>query len=461
MSVTATTTRSRKPKNFPLYRTLPGFLRDPLREIERIGRTANGAVLRLDLGGSKPYVVTHPDDVQTVLKDESDNYVRDGVFWRPLHGLMGDSILGEGELWAKSRRVLMPVFTAKNISALTGRLADTINEAMDELVPAARDGRPVAAGAEMARIVNQTVIRVFFGEKILPPQIERLGPAFEAIATHLAFRFLLPFVPDSVPMPGDRAYREAVRVMDDVMYELVDLYRDDPGEGHDIFTALCRARTAEGSDLGDRWIRDNLVAMFATGTETTATALSWLWPLISDHPEVAARLRDEIDRVVGDGRVAPHHLQDLVYTKQVVSELLRLYPVGWLFPRMAVRTASLRGVTVKAGQALILSPYLTHRLDSVWDRPAEFDPGRFAPERTGHRHRYAYFPFGGGPHQCIGMNVFHVEAQLIIAAMLGRFRPEPLHDTPSRPRIGPTLRPEHDLELRLVPNRTPTCRKRS
>lgn len=450
MSVTST--RSRRPKNFPLYRTLPGFVRDPLREIERIGRTAGGELLRLDLGASKPYVVTHPDDVQTVLRDESDNYVRDGVFWRPLHGLMGDSILGEGDLWSHSRKVLLPVFTARNIAALTGRLADTINEAVDELAPAAREGRPVAVGAEMARIVNQTVINVFFGGKILRPQIERLAPAFDAIATHLAFRFLLPFVPESVPMPGDRAFREGVRIMDDVMYELVDQYRDDPGEGHDIFTALCRARTEEGSELTDRWIRDNLVAMFATGTETTATALSWLWPLICDHPEVAARLQEEIDRVVGDDRVGPDHLKDLVYTKQVVNELLRLYPVGWLFPRMALRPGVIGGVAIKPGQPLIISPYLTHRLGSVWDRPTEFDPERFTTERSGRRHRYAYFPFGGGPHQCIGMNVFHVEAQLIIASMLSRFRPEPVNEAPSRPRIGPTLRPEYDLEMNLVPN---------
>ncbi|WUI00150.1 cytochrome P450 [Spirillospora sp. NBC_00431] len=453
MSVTAGTTRSRKPKNFPLYRTLPGFIRNPLKEIERIGRVADGELLRLDLGASKPFFVTRPEDVQTVLKDESDNYVRDGVFWRPLHGLFGDSILGEHEAWALSRRILMPVFSARNVRALMDRLAGTIDDAVDELTPAAREGRPVAAGAEMARIVNTTVIRVFFGEKILPPQIARLAPAFDAVARNLAFRFLLPFLPDAVRLPGDTAYRAALKVVDEVMYELVDRYRDDPGEGHDIFTVLCRARTARGGALSDEWIRDNLVAMFATGTETTTTVLSWLWPMICEHPEVAARLRDEVDRVVGTGRAGPRHLDDLVYTGQVVSELLRLYPVAWVFPRIALRPGTLGGVPIEAGQSLIISPYLTHRLPSVWDRPLEFDPERFTPERAERRHRYAYFPFGGGPHQCIGMNVFYAEAKLIVASMLSRFRPEPVQAIPARARIGPTLRPEFDLRMRLVPHR--------
>lgn len=451
MSIDAEVTGARKPRTFPLYKTLPGFLRNPLKEIERIGREADGDLLRLDLGASKPLVVTHPNHVQAVLR-HSDNYVRDGVFWRPLHGLMGDGILGEGDLWAFSRKILQPVFTTRNVNALTGRMAETINEAVDDLTDRAGTGRPLSAGAEMVQVVNRTVIRIFFGEKILPAEIDRLLPAFEAVATKLVFRFLLPFVPEAVPMPGDRAYRDGVRIMDEVMYGLVERYRDDPGEGHDIFTALCRARTEDGGEPSDTWVRDNLVAMFATSTETTSTALTWLWPTICNHPEVAVRLYDEIERVVGPDAVGPQHLPDLTYTKQVVQELLRLYPVGWLFPRMAKQPGVIGGTPIKAGQTILISPYLTHRLGSVWERPLAFDPDRFTPEQSADRHRYAYFPFGGGPHQCIGMHVFNVEAQLIIASMLSRFRPELLETRATvEPRIGATIRPDQDLQLVLHP----------
>lgn len=450
MSVLTGANPVRRPKNFPLYRTLPGFIKDPLRELERISAAADGGIPRLDLGIVRPLLVTQPDHVQTVLRD-TGTFARDGIFWRPLNDLMGDGILGEGgESWAVSRKVLQPVFTLRNVRSLTGRLAETINEAVDELEPAAREGRPVAAGAEMVRIVNRTVIRIFFGGKIGPAETERLGPAFEAVVAALAFRVLLPFLPDRIA-PRGRSYREGVRTIDDVMFGLVERYRDDPGEGLDIFTALCRARTEPGSGLTDKWVRDNLVGMYSAGTETTATALSWLWPLLCGHPEVAARLYDEIDRVVGRDRVGPEHLEGLAYTRQVVQELLRLYPVGWQFPRMAVRDAVLGGFPVKAGQTLLISPYLTQHLASVWERPAEFDPDRFAPERAAGRHRYAYFPFGGGPHQCVGNHLFHIEAQLITASVLSRFRPEPVGPVPSRPAMGRTLRPEHELRMRLVP----------
>ncbi len=132
--------------------------------------------------------------------------------------------------------------------------------------------------------------------------------------------------------------------------------------------------------MGARQPRRHVLGL---STETTATALSWLWPLLCEHPKVAARLYDEIDRVVGRDRVRPDHLEGLAYTKQVVQELLRLYPVGWQFPRMVVRDGVLGGVPVKAGQTLLISPYLTQHLASVWERPAEFDPDRFAPEHSG------------------------------------------------------------------------------
>ncbi|TQM71737.1 cytochrome P450 [Actinomadura hallensis] len=451
MSVTVSTTRSRKPKNFPLYRTLPGFARDPLKELERISRAANGEIVRLDLGIVRPLLVTRPEHLQIVLRERSDDYARDGIFWRPLDDLMGIGVLGgTSESWATSRRVLQPVFTARNVRALTGRLADTINEAVDELDAAAQAGRPVQASREMARIVNQTVVRIFFGGKIGPAEIGKLDPAFEAVIASLAFRVLLPFMPETL-MPRGRSYRAGIRAIDEVMYGLVERYRDDPGEDLDIFTALCRARSAEGSGLTDKWVRDNLVGMYAAGTETTATALSWLWPLLCHHPDVAERLYEEIDRVVGGDRVRPEHLEGLTYTKQVVQELLRLYPVGWQFPRVAVRSGNIDGFPVKKGQTLLISPYLTHHLESVWDRPHEFDPDRFAPERASGRHRYAYFPFGGGPHQCVGNHLFHIEAQLIAASVLSRYRPEPVGPVPSRPGMGRTLRLEHELEMRLVP----------
>ncbi|HEX6470529.1 MAG TPA: cytochrome P450 [Streptosporangiaceae bacterium] len=437
--------------NFPLYRTARRLIKDPLSELERMARMADGRIFRLDLGASRPLVLTHPDHVQQVLRRRSQDYPRAGVFWRPLRSLMGDSILAEGPEWELSKRVLQPVFTTRNVNALTDRIAAAIETAIAPLDEIARAGRPIRVFGEMNRIVNETVIAVLFGGKISPADAQRLIPAMDSVATSIAFRFLLPFVPRAIPLPGDRAFKRAVAVMDATLFGLVRRYRDEPGAGHDIFTALCRARTAAGSGLTDRWIRDNLLAMFATSTETTIVALTWVWPLLDARPDVAARLHDELDRVVGDGRVRPDHLPKLEYLDRVVKELLRLFPVGWIFPRLAERPDVIGGVPIKAGQTVLVSPYLTHRLESVWPRALEFEPDRFAPERAADVHRYAYVPFGAGPHQCIGRHVFTVEAQLILANLLRRFRPRIVTDGPIQPKIGATIRPRQDFEMTLTP----------
>jgi cytochrome P450 len=441
----------RKAKAFPLYRTLPRFVRDPLRELMRISATAGGELIRLDLGASRPLLVTHPDHVQQVLRTESENFVRDGVFWRPLHNLFGESIMSEGAEWELSKRVLQPVFSTRHLRSLTARMATAINNAIDKLDEPAGAGRPIQVMPEMSRIVNETVIKILFGDKISPVEANKLIPAMEEVATSIAFRFLLPFMPEAIPLPGDRAFRAAAQVMDETLFELVEKYRDDPGDSTDIFTALCQARKAADGELTDQWVRDNLLAMFATSTETTSTALTWLWPLLDSHPDVAARLYEEVDRVVGGDRVRPSHLHELPYVTQVVQELLRLYPVGWMFPRMATKPTIIGGVPIQPGQAVLISPFLTHRLESVWERPHEFDPDRFLPERVRTYHRYAYFPFGGGPHQCIGRHVFNAEAQLILTGIVSRFRPALANTVPAQPRIGATLRPQVEVEMTLVP----------
>jgi cytochrome P450 len=216
---------------------------------------------------------------------------------------------------------------------------------------------------------------------------------------------------------------------------------------------LCGAVESDGSAVSDQWIRNNLVSMFATATETTAGALTWLWPLLDTHPEVATRLYEEIDRVVGRGPALVAHGTDLTYTRQVIREVVRLYPTGWVFPRQLVGPQTIGGVKIKGGETVLLSPYLTHRLAEFWDRPQEFDPDRFA---GGHkaderRHRYSYFPFGGGPHKCIGEHVFNAEAELMIASMLSRFRPVSTTSVSMRPKIGATLRPRRNLQITLRP----------
>jgi enediyne biosynthesis protein E7 len=451
MSAGVDTHRARKARRIPIHHTVPRLIRNPMGGLQEISRDAAGEVVRLELGWFRPYLVTHPDHVQHVLRDNTGNYVRVGMFWSPLSRLFGQGILSDGPPWESSRRNLQPLFTAKRVDSLMARMADVAQAAVDDLERYARSGEPMDVATEMSRVVNRTIIRVFFADRIATAEADRIIPALYDIATSLVVRMALPFVPNRIPLPGDRAFRRGVEIIDDVLLPVIRDVRRNPDGGDDVIATLCAATGSDGAELTERQIRDDVVTMFITATETTSLTLTWLWPILGAHPAVAQRLYDEIDRVVGDDRVRHTHVADLRYLRAVLDELLRLYPVGWIFPRTAVAADVLGGVRIEPGATLLISPFLTHHMAEFWPDPDAFDPERFGPGAGPHRHRYAYFPFGGGPHQCLGRHVFQVEAQLIVASLLSRFRPAPSSSGVPALKVAATLLPDERVRMVLDP----------
>ncbi|GAA3142685.1 cytochrome P450 [Nonomuraea roseoviolacea] len=450
-----------KPRVLPFYRAVPRLMKDPVAELARMGTDAGGRIVRLDIGPFRPYLVSHPDHVQQVLKTQWSNFAREGMFWRPLRRVTGRSILGDGEGWASSRRILQPLFTARRVASLAEDMAEVVAGHVGELERDARTGRLVDAAHLMTTITNQTVIKVLFGGRISREVGERLLPEFATCATSIGFRLLFPFVPYSMRVPGDRAFLAAAQRIDDIVYPLIEEARaedapdgDDGGRPDELVSALIRARMREDGAADLRQVRDDLVSIYGAASETTAMALTWLWTLLHDHPEVNARLRDEIEWVVGDGPVRPSHVQELPYLRMVLQELLRVHPPGWIIPRQVVADTEIGGVPVKAGSQVLVSPYTTHRLEEFWERPLEFDPERWAPEREQRRHRYAYVPFGAGPHVCLGQHLFHLQAALVVAGLLARYRP--VLTNPQRFTLvpGASVRPKEALLLRLLPSGT-------
>ncbi|MEU4717127.1 cytochrome P450 [Micromonospora purpureochromogenes] len=454
----STTPVHRKPHVATLRRTLPKLLRDPLGTLVGLADATPGQVVRLNLGTIRPYLVTEPAHVQHVLRDNAANYTRagDSMLWRSVRKLGGDGILSEGPKWEASRRRLQPHFTPKRLDAAVADMSRAISDAVQELAGAARDGTPVDAAAEVSRIICAAVSRVFFGAKIDTADARRVVVEQNTVATALRFRLLAPFLPDAVPMPGDRAFRRAVRNIDEILLPLVRAERASPEGGDDILAALARARDADGNKLDERRVRDDVVSTFATTTETTYTVLTWLFPLLEQVPDVAARLYEEIDRVVGPGDVVTREqVGELRYTRMVLDELLRAYPSGWLVPRTAVADDVIGGTRISAGATIALSPYVTQRLARFWDRPEVFDPERFAPDAPRRAHRYAYFPFGGGAHQCIGQYLFQLEATLILATLFSRFRYRLCEPGMPTPQLAASLRAGGPVPLMLTPHRQP------
>lgn len=438
-------------RSIPLHHALPRLLRDPMAALVHFGNRYGGEIVRLDLGTFRPYLVTHPDHLVQILRDTT-SYIRDGesLLWRPIRRAVGDAILvTEGKLWESSRDTLQPLFTAKRVETLVDRMAGAIGEAVDALDEPARAGKPVDVAALMSQIVCRATTQVLFGRKISVEDALQINAGLETITTTMIPRLLAPRVPYNIRMPGDRAFRDAVQRIDEVVLPIIREARREPDDGDDIIAALCRPR-ADGTDPGEAQIRGDVVAMFSTATETTIAVLSWLWPVLEAYPEVATRLYAEVDQVVGSGPVDRASLTELRYSRMVLDELLRLWPAGWMIPRTAVQEQALGGVRLEAGATILVSPYVTQRMEAFWDRPEAFDPERFSPDRPKRQYRYSYFPFGGGPHQCIGQYLFLLEAPIIMATLLSRFQFRLGKAADLKPRLGASLKPRANL-LTLVP----------
>ncbi len=443
-----------KPHVFPFYRAVPRLVKDPVTELARMGVEAGGEVVRLDIGPFRPYLISHPDHVQQVLKTDWSNFVREGMFWRPLGRLLGHSVFSEGDAWESSRKILKPLFTARYITQLGEALADTIADSMGDLDEHARTGRPIDGGHLMTTITNQAVVKVLFGGHISRETAERLAPEFATCATSIHFRMLLPFAPYSIRVPGDRPFLASVQKIDDVVRPVIErAARDGDTGATEVVSALLRARVAEDGEPDIRQIRDDLVNVYGAASETTAMSLTWLWTVLHEHPEVDDRLHEEIDTVVGAGPVRASHVAELSYLRMVLEEVLRLHPPSWIIPRQVVADTEIGGVTIKAGSQVLVSPYTTHRLAEFWDRPLEFDPERWSPDHHQRRHPFAFIPFGGGPHVCLGRRLYYLEAPLVIATILSRYRQELTNPQRFTPLPGASMRPKEKIMVRLVPKR--------
>ncbi|MFD0782438.1 cytochrome P450 [Micromonospora azadirachtae] len=443
-------------KTVSLRRALPAVVRNAHNALVELGNWSGGEVVRVSLGVSRPYLVTNPEHVQQVLHERAAIYPRgdDTALWRSVRRLVGDGILAEGETWAASRRTLAPLFRPARMSGMVETMADAIAGAVDELDAAAAAGTPIDIGHELSRIVCSAIMRVFFADRITVQDALRIMAAQETIVTAMAPRLLAPFAPWWLPMPGDRRFADAVQAIDDILLPVLRDAVRNPGDGDDVLSTLARARTPDGRPLSERQMRDDLVSMVAVTTETSYVVLTWLWPVLANHPRVAERLFAEVERVVGPGPVHAGHLPELSYTKMVLEELLRLYPAGWIVPRRAAADDVLGGVRIDKGSTIILSPYTTQRMTAWWGPTAEeFDPERFAPDRSGAegRHRYAHYPFGAGMHRCLGEHLFNLEALLIVATLVSRFRFTLTDSSIPATRVAASLRPARRVEMILNP----------
>ncbi len=437
------------PRGYPLVGILLRMRKDPLGFLTEAARRY-GDVVSLKMGPMQAYLLSHPDHIQHVLQDHHRNY-RKSRFVERVKPFLGEGLAtSEGETWKMQRRLAQPAFHRQQIAALASVVTQTVEDTLDQW--RAPSNEPVDMLRQMMLLTGDIILRTMFGASgrdLGRPVLDD----FDAVTRYCMDRMLAMIDWNGfLPTPKRRRFRAAMGRLDRAVHEIITARRRCGEARDDLLSMLLLARDGEsGVQMTDQQLRDEVMTIFFAGHETTGLALTWSWYLLSQHPEAEQRLHQELAQVLHGRPPTFDDLPRLTYTRMVIEESMRLYPPSWIISRAPICDDDIGGFRIPSGATVFLSQYVTHRHPKLWDAPQRFDPERFAPDRAADRPRFAYFPFSGGPRQCLGDQFAMMEAQLVVArlAQAYRFRLLPGPPITAQPLL--TLRPRDGLRMIVEP----------
>ena len=442
-----TATVPRGPKGHAFLGSLRDFSRDQLGFYARCARDY-GDVVPVRLGPFPGLLIYHPDAIEEVLVARNRDFIKSrGV--RLMRAFLGDGLFtAEGDLWLRQRRLMQPAFHRQRVAAYGETMAAyAARRAADW-----HEGVVLDVHEEMMAVTRAIVAKTLFDADV-SEEARAIGDASEIVMEYFGKRLgsLLALLPVWLPTPANLRVHRAIRRLDKVVYRMIADRRRSPEDRGDLLSILLQAQDADdGSRMTDRQVRDEVMTLFLAGHETTAVALSWTWYLLAQYPEVDARLADELRATLGGRSPAVADLPALRYTEMIVMESMRLYPPAYGIGREAARPTEVAGHPVPAGGVVIMPTWVVHR-DARWfDEPEAFRPERWAHDALRPLPRFAYFPFGAGPRQCIGNTFATMEATLILAVLAQCFRLALMPAQRVTPTPYITLRPEPGIRVRLA-----------
>jgi cytochrome P450 len=395
-----------------------------------------------------------------MLGPEANNFITvahpENFHWR--EGSFGDLIplLGDGLLTIddgyhdRARAIMMPAFHRRQLTASVEAMKVEAGAAIETLRP----GATVDIYEWMRNLAMRIAMRALLG---LDPDEAGKGAA---AAAH--FERALGFYGIDYPLrllrgPGSpwRRMIASRAVLDEIVFGEIDRRRAEPDpESQDILSLLLGARGEGGEAFTDREVRDQAMTLMFAGHDTSTSTLTFMMHELARHPEIAERLREESERVLGGEPPTIDQLEkEMPYLEMVLDEVLRLYPPAWIGPRRAVRDFEFGGYAVPRGAYVNYCSWASHRIPEVFPGPEAFIPERFTPERKAALPRGAYVPFGGGQRICIGKRFGQTEVKLVATMLLQRLRLDALPGRTMTVRQMPTLSPKGGLRMRVLSGR--------
>ncbi|MEL7330844.1 MAG: cytochrome P450 [Cyanobacteria bacterium J06560_2] len=413
---------------------------------------AYGDLVRMSvMPGLTIFISTHPDHAEHILATHSERYAKPDFFLKPMGLVQGQGLFSsEGDFWKKQRRLMQPAFQQKQIMRLHGIVQSCVQSLIAKW-EAKPEGEVFDIADEMTRLTLEIVGKTLFSVDI-GDESDRLRQALRVSVEYVYSRLTAPLSPPLwLPTRTNRQFCQAKETIDEIVLEIIRKRRSCSSETEDLLSMLMAAQDEEtGEGMSDRQLLNEVITLINAGHETTATSLAWTWQLLGTHPEIMANMQDEVDSILTGNVATYEQLRKMAYTRRVFNESLRLCPPGMgLAPRAALTDDEIDGYFIPKGSILNIAFYFTLRHPAYWPHPDRFDPDRFLPAQAISRPKYAYMPWGAGPHVCIGKGLAVMESVMILSAIAHRFHINLVSKRPVEidPRF--TLRPKGGIPVTL------------
>ena len=398
------------------------------------------------------FIANSPDIIRYVLVENKDNYERKSPqMKRALEPLLGDGLfISDGKTWSSRRRIQTPMFDNSHIQMYSKTIISTIVE-MTENWKKHGDNSTIEVHTEMAKLAAEIIARTLFGEKLGAENSEAVVSAFadyQSVVKQMALSNFLG-LPDWMPNVNAKIgkAKRAGQTIHNAVDAIIALAEKGGHEGTMVDELIKANQSESGIDLMTRkQIRNEIIVLFMAGHETTANVLAWTWYLISQSPEVEKKLHQELEEVLGDRTPEYADIENLIYTRAILDETMRLYPPVPILSRQALKEDKIRGKKIPAGSLMLVVPWLIQRHQKFWDNPDHFIPERFMPGEKKPR-KFTYLPFSAGPRVCIGKSFGITESVLAVAIIAQRFRLQLPEKAEVTHECRLTLRPKGKLPM--------------
>jgi cytochrome P450 len=400
------------PKGNPFLGNWQQYTRNPLEFLQDSMRTY-GDVFRVRFAYLYSYMFMHPDVSHEILAKQAQAFEKDPITRRSLGRIIHQGLtVDEGESWQRQRRLMQPAFHVSRINSYVQMMV----QYTEQMLASWREGEIFDVNQELIALTLRIVAQALFGTDVMEAtsQVSKSMAFLEESFTKESSSLPVPYW---LPTPHNLAVNRILQGLDILVWHIIAEHRSAGKDTGDLLSMLLLAQDEDGSQMSDQQLHDEVLTLLLAGHETTANALVWACYLLAQHPEVAEKLREEVDSVLGKRAPTLEDLPRLQYVDMVIKETLRFYPPAWILGRQAMQDVELGGYQIRRGTMIFVSPYIQHH-DSRWfEQPEEFLPERFSEENEKKIRAHAYIPFGAGPRACIGSRFTLTEQKVVLTLL--------------------------------------------